>query len=85
LFDATLRMRYRPWNAHEIRRALLRFPFMTAKVIAAIHWEAARLWSKGLVVQPFPDPEDRHRQEEHTDALSRLLGRAGRLARAREH
>jgi DUF1365 family protein len=85
LFDATLRMRYRPWNAYEIHRALLQFPFMTAKVIGAIHWEALRLWLKGLMVHPFPVPEDRHRRKEDTDAVSRLLGRAGRLARARWH
>jgi hypothetical protein len=37
-------------------RALIRtfaaFPFMTLKVIGAIHWEAARLWLKGLRVKP---------------------------------
>jgi DUF1365 family protein len=27
---------------------------MTAKVIAAIHWEALRLRLKGLPVMPFP-------------------------------
>jgi DUF1365 family protein len=54
LFDATLRLAYQPWTAATLRRALLRFPWMTAKVIAAIHWEAFRLRAKGLAVQPFP-------------------------------
>jgi DUF1365 family protein len=50
-FDATLQLTYRPWTPHEIRRTLIQFPLMTAKVIAAIHWEALRLSLKGLAVQ----------------------------------
>jgi DUF1365 family protein len=52
LFDATLRLERRPWTAAEIRRALVRYPLMTASVIAAIHWEALRLWWKGLPAYP---------------------------------
>ena len=84
-FDATMQMEYRPWTPREIRRALMAFPLMTVKVIVAIHWEALRLWLKGLRVQPFPSPADRHHRKEHTDAVSRLLGRASRFARARGH
>jgi DUF1365 family protein len=29
-------------------RALLGYPFLTLKVVAAIHWEAVRLWLKGV-------------------------------------
>ena len=54
MFDATLALERQPWTAGAIRSALLRFPWMTAKVIAAIHWEALRLRLKGLPVQPFP-------------------------------
>jgi len=53
LFDATLTLERRPWSAPEIRRALCRFPVMTAQVIAAIHWQALRLWLKGAPVVPF--------------------------------
>lgn len=46
-FDATLSLTARPWTATSIQSALLRQPFMTAKVIGAIHWEAVRLrWKK---------------------------------------
>ena len=31
---------------------LVRLPFMTAKVIGGIHWEALQLWLKGLTIQP---------------------------------
>jgi len=47
-FDATLTLERRPWSATEVHRALRRHPMMTAKVVAAIHWEALRLWLKGL-------------------------------------
>lgn len=57
LFDATLTLEHRPWAARTVRTALLRFPWMTAKVIAAIHWEALRLRLKGLPVVPFPQEE----------------------------
>jgi DUF1365 family protein len=51
-FDATLSLERRPWSAREIRRALVRYPAMTAAVIAGIHWQAWRLWWKGVPVVP---------------------------------
>ena len=47
-FDATLTLTRRSWTSGEIHRALRRHPMMTAKVVAAIHWEALRLWWKGV-------------------------------------
>ena len=49
-FDATLSLERRPWSAAEIRRALIRYPAMTAAVMAGIHWQALRLWWKGVPV-----------------------------------
>lgn len=54
VFDATLDLARRPWSASEIRRAVLRHPWMTAKVIAAIHWEALWLWIKRVPVFTHP-------------------------------
>ena len=34
-----------------LRRALLRYPAMTLAVIARIHWQALRLWCKGVPLQ----------------------------------
>lgn len=45
-FDATLSLQREEWSAKSLGLALLRFPFMTAKVIGAIHWEALRLYLK---------------------------------------
>jgi uncharacterized protein len=53
-FDATLTLERRPWTPGEIRRALARHPMMTAKVVAAIHFEALRLWWKGLPAYAHP-------------------------------
>ena len=49
-FDATLSLERRPWNAAEIRRVLVRYPAITATVMAGIHWQALRLWWKGVPV-----------------------------------
>ena len=51
-FDATLSLERRAWNAAELRRALTRYPAMTTNVIAQIHWQALKLWWKGVPVVP---------------------------------
>jgi DUF1365 family protein len=53
-FDATLTLEREPWTAPALRRALLRFPWMTAKVITAIHWEALKLYLKRAPVFTHP-------------------------------
>lgn len=59
VFDATLDMARRPWTAAAMRRTLAEYPLMTAKVIGAIHFEAARLRLKGLAVIPAPEGRTR--------------------------
>ncbi len=53
-FDATLRLERRPWTAAAIRRALVRHPVMTAAVVAGIHWQAVKLWWKGVPAYDRP-------------------------------
>ena len=53
-FDATLQLERRPWQAKEIVRTLAAYPFMTLRVIAGIHWQALRLWLKGVPVHTHP-------------------------------
>ncbi|MFN7913813.1 MAG: DUF1365 domain-containing protein [Vicinamibacterales bacterium] len=55
-FDASLELDFTPWTAPAIARALVRYPLMTAKVIAGIHWEALKLWWKGLPIVARPTP-----------------------------
>lgn len=53
-FDATLTLERKPWEAREIGRALAAHPWMTAKVIAAIHWQALRLFLRKVPVFTHP-------------------------------
>jgi DUF1365 family protein len=53
-FDATLQLERRPWNARELLRILARYPLMSLRVTAAIHWEALELWVKGVPVYRHP-------------------------------
>jgi DUF1365 family protein len=54
VFDATLSLRRVEMSSASMARALVRYPAMTAQVIAAIHWHALRLWIKRVPVHPHP-------------------------------
>ncbi len=53
-FDATLVLKRRVLDRHGLTRVLLRFPLMTLKVFAAIHWQALRLLLKGNPIHDHP-------------------------------
>jgi DUF1365 family protein len=57
LFDATLCLKRRTLRGPAMAATLWRFPWMTAKVVAAIHWQALRLWLKR--VPYYAHPADR--------------------------
>lgn len=46
VFDATLTLKQEAISSWALLRTLAAFPFMTLKVIAAIHWQAVKLWCK---------------------------------------
>jgi DUF1365 family protein len=52
-FDATLSLRRHPWSASALHSALIAHPWMTAKVISAIHWQALRLYLKKAPVYSY--------------------------------
>lgn len=54
VFDATMVLRRFELNKVNRARVLLRFPFMTGKVIAAIYWQALRLWLKRVPFHTHP-------------------------------
>jgi len=53
-FDASMIMRRREINATSLAGVLIRFPLLTVKIIAAIHWQAGRLWLKRCPVYVHP-------------------------------
>ncbi|HAS50234.1 MAG TPA: DUF1365 domain-containing protein [Gammaproteobacteria bacterium] len=59
MLDATLSLRRQPFSSRNLAGVLVRFPWMTLKVIAAIHWEALRLLLKRIPVFPHPPASDK--------------------------
>jgi len=55
IFNASLHLHRQELNGVNLAKSLLRWPFMTAKVIAAIYWQALRLKRKGVPFCPHPE------------------------------
>ena len=72
LFDATLQLEHRPWQRRELHRVLAAYPFMTLRVIGAIHWEALKLWLKQVPV--FTHPAKLARARAAAASKGKLLG-----------
>jgi DUF1365 family protein len=54
LFSAQLQLQRRPLTGANLALALLQWPCMTGRVIAAIYWQALRLKAKGVPYCPHP-------------------------------
>jgi hypothetical protein len=54
VLDVTLDLARAPLDGSGLAGALLRWPFMTGKVIAAIYWQALRIKAKGVPYYPHP-------------------------------
>lgn len=57
LFDATLVLQRQAIATGSLARVLASYPFMTARVVAAIYWQALRLWLKSSPI--YAHPSDR--------------------------
>jgi DUF1365 family protein len=67
-FDATLVLQRRPLDGANLARVLLRYPLMTLKVVAAIHWQALRIWLRGNPIFTHPQPDKIPRRKSPHDA-----------------
>lgn len=56
ILAATFSGSRRPFTTRALVAACARLPFLTLKIVAAIHVEALRLWIKGLRLRPRPAP-----------------------------
>jgi len=56
-FGATLNLNRTPISGASLARTLIRFPFMTARIMLAIYWQALRLWIKRCPVYKHPGNE----------------------------
>lgn len=54
MFAAGLTMTRQAWTTAALRRHLWRFPLMAWQIKLAIHWQALKLWVKGIPVIPHP-------------------------------
>ena len=54
LLSATFNGQRRILTTRELLRSFFSFPLVTLTIIAAIHWEALRLWLKGVRLVPHP-------------------------------
>ena len=52
--SAVMRLQRRPADAAGLARLIWAYPFTTLRVVAAIHWQALRLWLKRVPVVPHP-------------------------------
>jgi DUF1365 family protein len=84
LLAATFSGRRRALSTAALLRSLGALPLMTFKIIAAIHWEALRLWLKGarLVPRPHAAPANAACKSilaagEHTDYTEAALSAPG--------
>ena len=57
LFTAELDLKRQPITPKRLRTVLLAYPLMTAKVFAAIYFEALRLWWKRVPYVPHPQTQ----------------------------
>lgn len=55
IFNAAMMLNRRSISGRSLAGILVRFPFMTLKVIMAIHWQALRLWLKRVPIHMHPD------------------------------
>lgn len=62
-FDATLQMERRPLTSSSLARVMLRHPLTPLHTVARIHWQALKLWKKGVPIHRRPSPPENGLQQ----------------------
>lgn len=80
LLSATFNGRRRALTTTELLRSFFSLPAVTVKIVAAIHWEALRLWWKGVRLVPRrSEPGDTSlasgRHDDYTSTVTSAHGR----------
>lgn len=55
IMDATMTLAREDISTRALHKILIRFPWMTVKVISAIYWQALKLWWKGVPIFNHPN------------------------------
>ena len=58
IFDATLQLQRAPITATNLMRVLLQYPFITGTVVAAIYWQALKLFLKKVPFYSHPEKKE---------------------------
>lgn len=53
-FDASMALKRRPWSERGLATMACRFPAANVQILAAIYWQAFRLWTKRCPYFPHP-------------------------------
>lgn len=72
VFDVSMRLVRREITPGSLRSILLRHPMMTGKIMAAIYWQAAKLWWKSVPFVPHPGKTGSLRTAEPTSSVTAL-------------
>jgi DUF1365 family protein len=84
LLAATFFGRRAPLTSRNVLAALGWFPLLTAKIVGGIHWEALKLWWKGLPLVPRP-PAPEPVSYGDPAGLAQRAGNAGTPSRPMRH
>lgn len=60
VMDATVSLERQSLSSRSMRNTLIRYPFMTVKVVSAIYWQALKLWQKKVPFVSHPHNRPQH-------------------------